>query len=181
MRKHYTWFVVMSALILTLGVGATVAYLVSSPQTVQNTFTVGSVGITLTETTGPQYKMAPGAPVKKDPTVTVKAGSESCWLFVKVEESGNLHAFCSYQLQEGWTGLAGHPGIYYRAVESTAKDAAFPVLKDNRLLVYDTVTEEQLNAVTVNPTLKFTAYAIQSNGLDSVHDAWQALSPWKEE
>lgn len=72
-------------LVLALSVGGTIAWLTDSA-TVTNTFTIGNVNITLGETTGPNYKFVPGKTMAKDPTVTVEAGSEACYVFVKVDE-----------------------------------------------------------------------------------------------
>ena len=176
MRKIHIWLIIASLFLLMLGTGATVSYLVSSSNAVKNTFTIGFVDITLTETTGETYKIIPGAAVAKDPTVKVDQDSEACWLFVRIEKTGNFDTFCTYAPAEGWTALAGHDGVYYRQVERYAQNAVFPVLKDNRILIRDTVTEELLSTVTKNPTLKFTAYAAQSDGLETAHDAWQILN-----
>lgn len=91
-------FVLMLALVLVLGcaVGGTVAWLVAKTDPVVNTFTYGDINITLTETTGENYKIIPGVDIGKDPKVTVKAGSEACWLFVKVEEEGTFVADIPY-------------------------------------------------------------------------------------
>lgn len=176
MRKSLIWLIAASALLFAVGVGVTVALLVSSSNTVNNTFTVGAVSITLTETTGREYKMTPGVTVKKDPTVTVQSGSEGCWLFVKVEKANDFDSYCTYEMQDGWTALAGHDGVFYRAVEKSPANQAFPVLKNNSILIRDTLTEEQLNTVTEKPALKFTAYAVQSDGFASAYDGWQALN-----
>lgn len=177
MKKRIWWLVLAAALVLAISVGTTVAYLVASSGTVRNTFTVGSVSIALTETTGEAYKLTPGLAVAKDPTVTVLAGSEGCWLFVKVEKSGPFDTFCSYAMADGWSALPGHSGLYYRQVERATQSMAFPVLKNNAVQVSAAVTEEMLGALQQPPTLKFTAYAVQSDGLDTAHEAWQALSP----
>jgi hypothetical protein len=160
-----------------LSVEVTVAYLVSSSNTVENTFTVGAVSITLKETTGTEYKMIPGATVAKDPAVTVLANSEACWLFVKLEKTGAFDTFCTYAIGDGWTELAGHHGVYYRQVEHSSENQVFPVLKNDSILIRDTLTEELLNTVTENPTLKLTAYAVQSDGMETAHIAWQILNP----
>ena len=147
---------------------------VSNP--VENTFTVGNVQITLTETTGDQYKMIPGVAVDKDPTVTVKAGSDACWLFVKIEKSPNFDAYMSFLTEDGWNMLAGEDGVYYRQVAATSWDMAYHVLRDNHVNVKDTLTEEQLKAVTLNPTLSFRAYAIQQTGFSTAELAWNELN-----
>ncbi len=174
MRKSRKWLIVAAALLLALGVGATIAFLVSSPVTVKNTFTVGNVSITLQETTGAQYKLAPGVDLTKDPTITVKAGSEACWLFVKVEKEPELDAFCTYEIQSQWIPLPGQDGVYYQQVAKADTDQSFAVLTGNCVTVKDTVTEQQLSAITTYPTLKCTAYAIQCEGLATAEDAWQA-------
>lgn len=87
-----------AVLLVSLSVGATLAYLTSTTATVTNTFSVGNVQITLDEapvdakgdaTTGTRvtnntYKLLPGHEYDKDPTVHVGELSEDCWLFVKI-------------------------------------------------------------------------------------------------
>ena len=94
-------------------VGGTLAWLTDQTDEVKNTFTVGDINIGLTETTA-DYKMVPGNTIAKDPTVTVKANSEACWLFVQVTESTDLKDFITYAIAEGWTALPGVDGVYYR-------------------------------------------------------------------
>lgn len=88
-----------AVLLVSLSVGATLAYLTSKTNVVTNTFSVGNVNITLDEApvdadgkkvTGDRvmansYKLLPGHDYDKDPTVHVGATSEECYLFVKVE------------------------------------------------------------------------------------------------
>lgn len=176
MKKRLIWLIV-AAVLLTVTVGVTWAMLIDSSNSVVNTFTVGDVQIALTETTGSDYKLVPGAAVKKDPTVTVKAKSEACWVFVKVTPSTDLDSFCAYSIADGWAPLEGERDVYYRKVEATLTDTSFAVLKNNQVFVKDSLTEEQLNAIVVKPTLKVTAYAIQSDGLANAKSAWQTLNP----
>ena len=176
MRKRYAWLIISAILLFTIGVGVTVALLVSSSNTVVNTFTIGDLNISLGETTGDTYIMTPGVGVPKDPVVTVIANSESCWLFVKIEKSANFDDFCSYELQSGWTEFSSAEGIYCRQVSKSSVDLVFHLLKNDRVLVKDSVTEEQLNALTSHPTLNFTAYAIQSESVATAQEAWTLLN-----
>lgn len=95
-----------AVLLVSLSVGATLAYLTSTTQTVENTFTVGKVNITLdevevdkngkivyeddkvtekrTKNGNTDVHLLPGRNIPKDPTVTVLAGSEDCYVRVKV-------------------------------------------------------------------------------------------------
>lgn len=174
MRKRVVGLLIAAALLVAVSVGTTTALLFSS-SSVSNTFTVGSVTITLQESTGRAYMLAPGVTVAKDPTVTVAGNSDACWLFVQVEKAHDFDTFCTYAMADGWTPLAGQEGVYYRTVEKRAANQPFAVLQDNAIHVKDTVTEEQLNALTHHPTLTVTAYAAQSEGLATAADAWQAL------
>lgn len=177
MKKGSLWIILISALILTAGIGVTLAYLVASSGFLENSFTVGTVEISLTETTGTEYKLTPGISLQKDPTVTVKGGSEGCWLFVRIEKSPGFDQYCSFAVENGWTGLSGYAGVYYRKIEFSHSDQTVPVLKDNQVLVRDTVTEKQLNELSEQPTLSFTAYAIQSSSVTSPQEAWRTLNP----
>lgn len=104
-----------AVLLVTASVMGTMAYLTSTTNAVNNTFTVGNVGFdqdaaldeakvnmygeklnqggdvwedgdTLAERVqANQYKLIPGHEYVKDPTVHIAADSEDCWLFVKVD------------------------------------------------------------------------------------------------
>lgn len=171
------------ALTLIIGgiIGGSVAWLTAVSPTVTNTFTVGDIEIDIEETSR-EYKMVPGNSLDKDPKVTVKAGSEACWLFVKITESENLKDFITYTVKsgtDGWAKLEGVDGVYYRVVPATTADTSFEVLTNNQVSVKDTVTKEQLQAVkTANqPTLTFTAYAVQKDNINDPATAWGKLFP----
>ena len=167
-----------AALIVCATVAGTLAWLTDKTEPVVNTFTVGDINIELKETTGETYKMVPGIELEKDPTVTVKAGSEACWLFVKVEKSGNFDSFMTFEMADGWIALSGHAGVYYRNVDATNADTGFDVLKDKKVMVLETVTKTMLEGAKTNaPTLTFTAYAVQKDGINDATTAWGKVSP----
>lgn len=182
--RSFRGLVLVLALALIVGVagGATFAWLTAESDTVTNTFTYGDINIDLAESTGSDYKIIPGVDIKKDPKVTVKAGSEACWLFVKVEEEGTFVADkVTYSIADGWTkgnGTNNIPAnVYYREVD--AKDAAqeFPVLKDNKITVSDTLTKIDIKDIlTTTPKLSITAYAIQKDGMTDAAAAWAAIN-----
>lgn len=175
MKKKMAIAATAIALVLCFAIGGTLAWLVAKTDSVVNTFTYGDINIGLAETTS-EYKMIPGTNIKKDPKVTVKAKSEACWLFVKIEKSTNIKFsdFITYEVAEGWTALDGVAGVYYREVAATTNDVVFAVLKGNQVTVKDTVTKEALNALTEDtyPKLTFTAYAVQKDGFDTAAAAW---------
>lgn len=170
-------------------VSGTVAWLVSETNTLKNTFTYGKIQIDLTETdtnqdndndsTTNQYQMMPGITIQKDPTITVAAGSEQHWLFVKLEKSANFDQFMAYNMAPGWTQLtddqgADVQGIFYREVDKAEDAQSFAVIKENEITVKPEVTGADFNALTTDtcPTLNVTAYAVQRVGVDTAFQAW---------
>lgn len=176
--KKALFIMLSAALIVCATVAGTLAWLTDKTEPVVNTFTVGDINITLTESENLDLKMVPGQPIEKDPKVTVKAGSEACWLFVKVEKSGNFDSFMTFEMADGWNALSGHAGVYYRNVDATNADTGFDVLKDNKVMVLDTVTKTMLEGAKTNaPTLTFTAYAVQKDGINDATTAWGKVTP----
>lgn len=175
--KKKTLALVLALTLLVAGVvGGTLAWLTDRTAEVKNTFTVGDINIDLTETTA-DYKMVPGSTIAKDPTVTVKANSEACWLFVKVTESTDLKDFITYAIAEGWTALPGVDGVYYREVPASAADQTFSVLAGDAVTVKSDVTRTMLEtAKTDAPTLTFQAYAIQRDHFATADAAWAEVS-----
>lgn len=169
-------FIALLALVLVIGcvAGGTVAWLVAKTDPVVNTFTYGNINIALAETTGEDYKIIPGKDISKDPKVTVKAGSEACYLFVKVEKVGTFTGM-SYEIADGWTALEGENGVYYRQVGSVTADTSFEVIKGNKITVSSDLTKE--NIPTANPALKITAYAVQQENIADAATAWKAANP----
>lgn len=98
--------ILCAVLLVAASVLGTMAYLTSSAE-VKNTFTIGKVEIKLDETdvtnpTGPRvtansYKLMPGTTYTKDPTVTVKAGSEESYVRMKVtfNNAAEIIALCT--------------------------------------------------------------------------------------
>lgn len=161
------------ALTLIIGgiIGGSVAWLTDKTDAVVNTFTVGDINITLAETTT-DFKMVPGKSIAKNPKVTVKGGSEACWLFVKIDESTNLSQFIEYNIATGWTKLKD--GVYYREVAASDGNQSFDVISGNSVTVKTDVTKTMLNGLTdaTKPTLTFTAYAVQKDNMNNVNTAW---------
>lgn len=173
--KKKTLALVLALTLLVAGVvGGTLAWLTDQTDEVKNTFTVGDINIGLAETTT-DYKMVPGNTIAKDPTVTVKANSEACWLFVQVTESANLDDFITYAIATGWTELEA--GVYYREVPASAADQTFSVLAGDAVTVKNDVTRTMLEtAKTDAPTLTFKAYAIQKDHFATADAAWAEVS-----
>lgn len=176
MKKKALALVLALTLLVAGVVSGTLAWLTDQTDEVKNTFTVGDINIGLTETTA-DYKMVPGNTIAKDPTVTVKANSEACWLFVQVTESTDLKDFITYAIAEGWTALPGVDGVYYREVPASAADQTFSVLAGDAVTVKSDVTRTMLETAKADaPTLTFQAYAIQRDHFATADAAWAEVS-----
>lgn len=187
------------ALVLVVAVasvGGTIAWLTDKTDAVTNTFTVGDINITLTETgttnNAKQYKIIPGTDLSKDPKVTVKADSEACYVFVKVKEEnwpeatetdGTLKV--RYSINDtNWTklevaGLENGESVYYKEFDSAiTSDTALSVLKDDKVYVSGNLTKTEAEAIGTGnsaPKLTFKAYAIQKENINDVQDAWNKV------
>ena len=164
--------VVALSLALLGVVGGTLAYLHTSTKTVTNTFTYGDINIELKESDNLDLKLVPGRPITKDPYVIVDKDSEACYLFVKIQHPTELADYISYDIADGWTALNGVDDVYYRLVDAE-EDQTFYILKDNTVLVSEELTKEAMKNLEEGAvTLAFTAYAIQSYGMEDAADAW---------
>ncbi len=205
MKKKSMIAVVAVVFALCFAIGGTLAWLIDTTSEVKNTFTVGDINIELWEhnyesdtlgsdtvTGNDNYKMIPGDTLPKDPYVIVKANSEACWLFVKVEKSGNFDDFMTCDIADGWTALndadndgVADDGVYYREVGATGNEDSNPfyILENNKVTVNGEVTKDKLSALTSEgveiPTLTFTAYAVQSdNVVDKNYNGTAADEAW---
>lgn len=177
--------IIALSLALLVAVGGSIAWLVAETNKVENVFTPSDINISLTETAS-NFKMVPGNTITKDPNVAVIAGSEECWLFVKITEAGvagttyEFDDYLSYAIADGWTIYSGQkdvdnavPGneeiIIYRLVSATDASAGkgYGILLNNQITVNGEVTKQMMNAISNNnnPTLTFDAAAVQTANL----------------
>lgn len=179
-------FIVFLAVVLVAGgaIGGTIAWLIADSDPVVNTFSYGDINIGLTEDNEGPFKIVPGLDIVKDPVVTVNENSEDCFLFVKIDES-NWPTFVEtdgttlkvrYALASGWTELES--GVYYREVTSSTDDQPFRILLNDEVIVSEYLTKDEVNSTTANPTLTFTAYAVQK--YKSVGAAFTAAEAWEK-
>jgi predicted ribosomally synthesized peptide with SipW-like signal peptide len=192
---------VVCAVLLVVGsVAGTLAYLQDS-KVVTNTFTVGNVSITLDEAKVDvygekdgdsrvlenSYKLIPGHTYVKDPTIHLAAGSEACYLFVKVENGiagaeATTNTISNQLGNNKWVALqnaTNAAGVYvYTNNESVATDKSivassnatqdFPVIET--IAVSDTADLSSYNGSKV----VVTAYAVQAYGFANAAAAWNA-------
>lgn len=182
---------VMLALTMVVGcaVDGTVAWLVSESESSVSTFTLGDININLTgESESQPLKIIPGVKIERSLKVTVEPNSEACWLFVKVEganwshfpdANGTAKVSYSVDVQDGWTALNNHPGVYYREVSAEAAQRGDAYDVNCNVTVSQMLTKAEVDSIAsgTKPKLSFTAYAVQRDGIDDAVRAWEVANP----
>lgn len=200
-----------AVLLVAASMLGTMAYLTDN-KTVTNTFTVGQVKIKLDEAkvtpdgkpvadaervTANEYKLLPGHTYTKDPTVTVKKGSESSYIkmtvtFSNAKELDDIFApngganltkiFNGYDktswiykgnTEDAIANTRTYEFWYKEAVSAPTTDVALDALFDS-ITVPGTITNEQL-ATIKGMTITVNAYAIQADGFATAKAAWDAF------
>lgn len=178
-----------AVLLVSATIMGTMAYLTSQVEVV-NTFTVGSVAITLDETdvdgnagrdTANAYKLLPGHTYTKDPVIHVASTSEDCYLFVKVvDEIADIQdtkTVAAQMKEQGWVAVDGVENVYVYTVngEKTAVSASSNVTVFESFKIKDGVTNTDL-ANYQNKTITVTAYAVQKDGFEgkTAAEIWNA-------
>ena len=180
-------------LVIAMSVAGTVAFLTDTTDPISNTFTVGKVDITLTETFNTdtdgdqendawQAQLIPGTTYTKDPVVTVTADSEDCWLFVKFEEKNGAATYLNYTSNltaaNGWTqgdGTNIPANVWYRAVNKADSTKSFHLLDGDTVKIDSTAVTNGTMNDAANAQLVYTAYACQSANM-TVNAAWAEVS-----
>lgn len=192
----------LSALLLVaVSVMGTIAYLTATSDEVKNTFTVGSVDLTLDESVvneygvpdepasrlpkGNNYKLIPGREYTKDPVVHVTSGSEKSYVFIKLvnglaaieaEPTDEVDTSISFQLSANkWTFVAGSDGIYQYSGSVDARENQVD-LKVFESFKVDSDASAEILATYNTAEIIITAYAIQADGL-TVEEAYAEKFP----
>jgi hypothetical protein len=158
-------------LALCLAVGGTLAYLVATSGPVTNTFTVGDITITLSETTGESgYKVVPGGTQAKNPKVTVKANSEDCYVYVCIENNLIIDGkvVVTYDIDtDKWEKIAGDDAKalyrYKGDVKLSAADQDLPVF--NNVSYSKDILKTNIQTLK-DKTIVLNAYAHQSANIE---------------
>lgn len=214
LRKFLTLFC-CAALLVCMTIAGTVAYLTSTAE-VKNTFTVGKVAITLDEAkvdtdgkalTGNvakrvdqnSYKLMPGHEYDKDPTVTVEAGSEECYvkMTVTVSNASQLDKMfkdhiTDFEINDVVVGYDKNEWtlkdnienktdntrtyvFYYKSTVDASASTSDIVLDDlfEQIKVPGVLTNEEIDKIA-NTTITVNAYAVQKDGFTSADAAFAA-------
>lgn len=199
MKKVLT-IIISIALVAAVAVGGTLAYLSSTASDTEltNTFTTTTPGskldITLFEhevdkdtgrnltgaewVTKNNYPIIPGAIMDKDPTVTVKANSSPCYVFVYVKDDATLNgknAADIGQINSNWVAVDddSYPGLYaYKSgdvVPTSTADEVLPAVFTSITINKDLTVAD--TAHTPQGEISVKAYAYQASAGVTYDDA----------
>lgn len=173
--------VILGVIVLGTITAGTYAWLSGKTKLLNSSFTYGDIKISINDSNDSNnYEIMPGTIITKDTSVSVKAKSEDCWLYVKIDKSTNFDEFMTYEVADGWISLEDNDNVYYREVSKMASDQKYNVIKNNVINVKSELTRQMIDSISENyPTLTVTAYAVQrDNNIDALNnalDAWQLL------
>ena len=171
--------VVALSLALVTVVGATLAFLLDESNVVTNKFTYGKIEIVLTENNkadqdGLEFtNVVPGDVLKKDPIVTVNAGSEACYVYVLIDNQlGDAASYnidtTKWILVEDYTNATKKLYRYYEVVN--ALEAAKDLAVFSELTFRPNLTSADLTTLK-DKNVVITAYAYQAENLAATAEA----------
>lgn len=191
--KKYFALIISLALIAAISATPTLSWLSDKSERVVNTFAGGAISIVLDEApvdaqgnriegdrvTRNSYKYVAGVTLDKDPTPTVLKGSESCYVFILVENELNEMFSLNIDTQ-AWKQVAQSGGstlyIYSSSVDAS-KSAEDIVLNPifTEVSVSEKLTQQDIQKLGER-TLNTTAYAVQTAELTSAQATDLAVS-----
>ena len=197
-RNKVLLTMVCAVLLVVASVLGTMAYLTSTAE-VENTFTVGSVTISMDEKdvdnsteskdrdTENNYHLLPGHEYTKDPIIHVASTSEECYLFVTVsneiaaiEATGDT-SVASQMEAKGWKAVEGQTNLYVYIGTAEGASAPLAVKANENITVFEKIVisgsvDNTTLANYKDKTITVKAYAVQKDGFESktASEIWNA-------
>lgn len=186
-------------LIVVATISGTLAWLTDDTDPVTNTFTVGNINISLTETFNAKSsedktendiwkgEILPGNVLFKNPKVSVQLGSEDCYLFVLYDndtslvDSGEDPWFTSNLSESnGWTQGTGTDGVptnvWYRIVLETDSTREWDLIEGNTITIPTTLTKSEIDDMNETQTITYMACAVQLKNNGDVFEPGEAYA-----
>ena len=186
MKKKIISLCLVICLLAIAIVGGTLAYFTDTEEAT-NTFTMGSVGITLTEPTytgdtDGKLKVYPGQVYDKDPTITVDADSENCWLVATVTISNlgdlnTLYANDTTGVKQDWgLSLAGKGNMVSGGIADYTAAGAMSNGVSGTMLSKDGANVAFLTYEEVADTIVYTFYFQQAHKAGDVETLFEQVT-----
>ena len=190
MKKKITLISLAVVALLLVGLLGSLAFL-TDEKDVTNTFTVGNVKIDLEEPTYPvddePLKLLPGTEIDKDPTVTLKEGSEDAYIFMQIIYVDGIETVLeAIEISDKWVLIDADANLYVYSDTSgpiavsaaTADNVLEPLFEE--IVVDATLDNSVFEALGAEPQLIIRAFAHQAlvNGTDAYTTALAAAEVW---
>ena len=206
MKLNRKWIMVIALVLsLSMATAGTLAFL-TDRDTVENTFTMGSVSIDLEETFTQDSAIKPGQTVNKDAWI-VNDGQKDAWVWMTVSVPEGLKDYITPNWANGfqataespvvvdgmavWTVLVNEPLEYGQKTENILDSVTLSPYVDYQGGEYVVVTTDDAGNVKTEKLADLTdnklnvvvkAYAIQTDGIATVADAYDDYAgQWGEE
>jgi len=176
MKKKTVALLLVLVLVLGVVVGGTIAYLTANTKTVTNTFTSGKITMEIAEegadeNLNKEYKIVPGVEDDKEPVVTVKSGSEVCYVYALVDNqlNGVVAGAATLDINTtNWVQVAtsGTKTLYRYSETVNASSADVSKSVFTTVTYLSTLTSEQVASLE-GKTITVQGYAHQSEGVDT--------------
>lgn len=184
-KKSLVSLLAAVCLVAVIGVGSTLAYFTDS-DAANNVVTMGHVDIELDE---PQFSaenenntienVVPNQEITKDPTITVLAGSESCYLRASIEISDTLTAGQAEQLlaniNVGDEWVLSADGYFYFQNKVEKAEADQEVVFFDSVVIPETWGNE---VADMTFEINVTAEAIQADNFEPATTEDGVISGW---
>lgn len=189
MKKKTIVLIMSIALVACLSIGATLAFLSAKSSELVNTFTVGNIAMKLDEAkvsdnqvidgrtdSGNSYRIYDSAVLPKDPTVTINAKSENCYVFMSCVVSDNIKDIASMNIGNNWILVKDNLYVYSKdgktpsIVNYSDSETKLPSLFTN-VKIADNCDWQ--NIPITGESIKVKSLAYQSND-SSTYDAAKA-------
>ena len=182
-NKKLVIAVVALSLALLCAIGGTLAFLVAQSNVVTNTFTYGTITLELSENNkadkdGLEFtNVVPGDELDKDPVITVVEGSETCYVYVLIDNQ--LGDAATYNIGLAWikVGESGTKVLYRynEIVDATDADKDLEVF--TKLNFADDLVKDDVDDL-VGKNVVISAYAHQAENIDDVTVADTSAIAW---
>lgn len=187
MKRKAIFCIFSLALVACISIGATLAWLTSSTDSIVNTFTVGKITLTLDEaktvrnvvqgdertSEGNEYVLYKDAVLPKDPTVTVGSESQACYVFMSCKISDELKDITDINFDTTHWLSVGDDVYVYSDNGETATIVSYNTEAQKLPSLFTTVTviDECPDNITSDTNITVKALAYQSNDSSTLNTA----------
>lgn len=157
--------------------------------------------LTLTETTGTDYKIIPGVDITKNPHLSVKGSETACYVFLTVDKGDaweielnefdvntgrkyvlkNSNDKVYWLISGSWTYLYedSKKSVYYRTLEPGYSISSNSIISGNKISVSEDLLNSELKNLPSDIKLTFEAYAVQYGDFGGDDETENAIAAYE--